>query len=233
MLWLLVLSSLFLSHPFSVEIDKQNVFDIIGKQNHVVVHFWADGCKHCLAFAPEWNEFVRMYHPVEGIVMATILCDKMASLCTAFDGSGTPAVEYFAPRERKGAIYGGVKEALPLVKWIRELTSLDPYTSPGSLLFASPKEISDLTANGWVLVVADNPRQEFFNHTEIRGIEGKREVTVRALSSVNFEKDISKYCGEKLNCIVLAKGEEQIVYEGEVERKAVLAFIDGHVPLDL
>jgi thiol-disulfide isomerase/thioredoxin len=233
MLAFLLLSSLFLSHPFSVTIDKQNVFEIIGKQNHVIVHFWADGCKHCLAFAPEWNEFVRMYHPVEGIVMATILCDKMGSLCTAFDGSGTPAVEYFAPRERKGTLYGGTKETLPLVKWVRELTSLDPYTSPGSLVFASPNEITDLAAGGWALVVADNPRDEFYNHTEIRGVEDKREVAVRALNNVNFEKERSKYCEDKLTCIVLVKGETRFSYDGAIERKAILEFIDAHIPPDL
>jgi thiol-disulfide isomerase/thioredoxin len=235
MFGLLVLSLLLLSHPFSVVINKQNVFEIIGKQNHVIVHFWADGCRHCMAFAPHWNDFVRMYHPVNGIVTATIHCDRFASLCTAFDGSGTPAVQYFAPRERKGALYGGAKEIVPLVKWVRDLTSLDPYTSPGSLLFAPPNEVSDLSnEGGWALIVVDNPRNQFYNHTELRTLESRPELPLRAISNVDYEKDVPRYCGQKgVNCITLTNGKESFVYDGEIEPGAILAFIDAHVGPEL
>jgi hypothetical protein len=138
-----------------------------------------------------------------------------------------------APRERKGTLFGGGKEIVPLVKWVRELTSLDPCTSPGSLLFARPSEISDLTSKGWTLVIADNPRHKFYNHTEIRTVEDKREVPVRALSNVNFQKEVSPYCGEKANCIVLANGNEQFPFDGEIEGKVILDFIDAHVSREL
>jgi hypothetical protein len=39
MLALLLSSVLLVSHPFSLELTMQNVFDYISKARHVVVHF--------------------------------------------------------------------------------------------------------------------------------------------------------------------------------------------------
>jgi hypothetical protein len=75
--------------------------------------------------------------------------------------------------------------------------------------------------------------QPFYNHTEIRAVEDKREVAVRALNTAKFESDVAKYCGGKKNCIALAKGTSVFAFDGEIERKAILGFIDTHVPREL
>ena len=222
---------LFISHPFSVEINKKNVFDIISHENDVFVHFWAEGCKHCMAFAPEWNELVRIYHNVEGVVLATINCDRCPSLCAAFDGTSTPGVQHFAPKERKGEQFGGERTVLALAKWVKKNSGKDPFTKPHSLLFVSPKEIEADIQENWILLTIDNPRKQSYNHTEIRKCEEVRDdVLVRALSNKHFPKEAENFCNGKEHCIVLTNGKDKFEYQGEIESRLLLDFIDFHFP---
>lgn len=234
MLYLALLFSIFLWHPFSHKITKENVFDVIGKTEWVIVHFFADGCKHCGEFEPVWNEVSRMYKPVDGIKLATINCDRWNQLCVMFDGTSTPGVQVFAPRERRGQVFGGKRETLPLVKWIRNHTGIDPFTKPGSLLFASPEDIAETQKENWVLVATDNPRKLFYNHTALRDCEDDRFLQLRALSNVQYPEKTKELCGaDTNNCLVLTNGKQTFKYEGQIDTDALLDFIAQHISDDL
>ena len=229
-----LLFSLFLSHPFSTRIDKEHVFDVIGKEKHVLVHFYADSCAHCAKFEHAWNELARMYRPLDNFVTATINCDRWNSLCVMFDGSSTPTIEYFAPHEKNGQAYGGEREVLPLVKWVKKMADVTPFTKPGSLLFVTPSEIEELEKESWVLIVADDPRNQHYNHTELRNCEGQRMIELRALSSTHWPKEVENACGTGIDhCIVLTDGKRKFLYEGDVETDKILTFFDSHVSPDL
>jgi thiol-disulfide isomerase/thioredoxin len=231
---LLLFSLLAFLHPYSELITKQNVFDYIGKLQHIFIHFYSDNCKHCLAVAPEWDELVRMYRPVPGIVMGVVNCDTAQALCVSLEGSSTPTILHFAPRQRNGVAYGGVKDVLHMTKWVRNITSLDPYTKPGSLIFTNPEEVSALTADGsWAFIVVDNPRKQFYNQTEIRKCEDQRSVAFRALSNAQFAVDAARLCKGELNCAVLTDGNEAHEYGGAIDAGSILAFLDDRIPRDL
>jgi hypothetical protein len=175
-----------------------------------------------------------MYRPVSGIVLGVVNCDTSNSLCVSLDGSTTPAILYFAPHRRNGISFGGAKDVLHIAKWIRELTSLDPYTKPGSLLFTAPDEIESIVAdNKWVFVVVDNPRKHSFNHTEIRKCEGERSVEIRAISNVQFVSEGARLCRGGQSCAVLVGAGETVVYDGEATAERILAFVDDRVPREL
>ena len=228
-----LLFSLLLSHPFSTRINKEHVFDVIGKDKHVLVHFYADGCQHCGKFEPVWNEIARMYKPLPNFETATINCDRWNSLCVMFEGASTPTVQYFPPKERHGQAYGGEKEVMPLVKWIKRMTNVVPFTTPNSLLFASPAEIEETEKESWVFVVADDPRKQLFNHTVLRSCEQERLVELRAMSNTHFPKEAAELCGGETSCMVLTDGKQRIRYDGDVSADKILEFFDAHVAPDL
>lgn len=230
------LSVLFLltsseQHPYSVEITKDNVFDIIGKKEHVYVHFFAEGCRHCAKMAPEWNELVRIYHPVQNVIMATINCDRWSSLCFSFDGTSTPSVQHFGPRERKGVQYGGERTIIPMTKWVISTSEEKPYTKPNSLLYArSIDEIKNIIKDGQVLLVVDDQKTHFYNQTEIRQCEGQSEAKVIAISKDTYPNESAAYCGsnDTNNCIVLLNKDEVFKYDGPIEYTKILDFVDEH-----
>lgn len=218
------------AHPLSVEITKENVFDIIGKTKHVYVHFFSKGCRHCAKMAPEWNELVRIYHPIDEVVLATINCDRWSNLCFSFDGTSTPSIQHFSPRERKGVQYGGDKTLIPMSKWIIETSSAKPYVKPKSLLYA--KTIDEINAslkeNGQVLIVVDDPRHQIYNQTEIREAEGATPAHIFAISKSSYPQEAELYCEKDEHCIVLINGNETIIYDGPIESSKILDFIDEH-----
>lgn len=223
------------AHPYSVEITKDNVFDIIGKKEHVYVHFFAEGCRHCAKMQPEWNELVRIYHPVQNVIMATVNCDRWSSVCFSFDGTSTPSVKHFKPRERQGVQYGGERTIIPMTKWVISTSEEKPYTKPNSLLYArSIDEINGIAKEGQVLLIVDDPKTHFYNQTEIRQCEGESQAKILAISKNDHPKEAEKYCGKSDvdNCVVLLNGEETIKYEGPIEYSKILDFIDAHPPKD-
>jgi hypothetical protein len=154
----------------------------------------------------------------------------------ALDGISTPSVQYFAPRHRTGVTFAGEREVLPLAKWVREKTGLDPYTKPNSVLFASPDEVADLTGAGRpVVVVVDNPRKQALNHTILRHCEAQRgEIPFRAISSEHFQSEVNRYCpNEKRSCVVVTDGKQAFEYTGDIDEDALLTFIDIHAPSEL
>lgn len=226
MIGLILLSLLGIDHPYSVEINKENVFEIISKLNHVIVHFYSDWCPHCAKMAPAWNEISRMYYPVEDVVMAQINCDSCKSLCSAFDGTSTPNIQYFAPKERKPIMYGGEKEVLPMARWIKQQTGKIPFTKPGNLLYNQKEELQERTKNGWVLIVVDNARNQYYNHTNIRNCEEDRDIPIRAFDPSLDPKFTSDLCGTEEHCILLLKDAEKHEYKGEIDTEEILTFID-------
>jgi thiol-disulfide isomerase/thioredoxin len=230
-----LLSLLFLAHPFSIELEKNNVDTIVGQPNHLFIHFYTDGCPHCKKMAPEWNDLVRMYRPLPGFVMAAIDCGRLHAICESLEGTTTPSVRYFPPGQKVGVMFTGDREVGPLTEWVRNLTNADPYTAPGSLLFVPPSDIDALTnEGGWVLVAVDNHQVRFYNQTEIRSCEDHREIQFRALSNVNYRKEAIHFCrNDSGNCIFLTNGEETFTFEGEVDAQEIAAFLDNNLPTEL
>ncbi|KAH0790086.1 putative protein disulfide isomerase [Histomonas meleagridis] len=219
------------SHPYSVEINKENVFDIIGKEKHVFVHFFSEGCKFCLKAQPEWNELVRIYYPIKDIVFATINCDRWRSLCSAFDGTSTPNFQYFAPHQRSGSAFGGEAEVVSFARWVKQMTSILPYTKPHTLMFTNPKEINDLKEEGYVFTVLDDPKTQFYNHSVFRKVENQFDIPFRSLSPKEYPEESKAFC-DSPHCVVLLYKNEKYTYNGEIEIQNVMDFIDSHIPED-
>jgi thiol-disulfide isomerase/thioredoxin len=236
MLAVVLLALLLLSHPFSIQLDKQNTYNYVGKSNHLFVHFYTDGCRHCARLAPHWNELVRMYHPVEGISMATLGCDRFSSLCIELDGTSTPGIQYFRPNEKVGITFDGERELGPLLEWVQNLTSFVPFAKPNCLLFAKPDEVAALTKDGgWAFVVVDSPVEPAFNHSEFRACETERpEIAFRAVSNVHFQSEADRLChNDGKRCAFLSNGKDVVMYNDEIAADPLFAFLDVHVPSDL
>lgn len=224
-------------HPYSVELDKDNLFQYIGTNKSVFVHFYADLCQHCIKAAPEWNEIVRMYRPLAKHVFATVDCDRHKGICATLESASTPGFHHYAPHSRRGAPFAGERNVVHFAKWIREETGDLPYSRPGTLMFAREgddlSEIRDFAARGYAFAVVDSPRQPRYNHTALRNVEAVRDdVMFRAVRSGT--SDAATLCGgsEKQNCMVLIAGNRTIEYSGEVDEDRLFDFLELNVADD-
>jgi len=214
-----------LGHPFSTPISKENLFSYIGSVKHVILHFYAPDCPHCEELAPEWNEVTRIYRPNDNIVFAVVNCDRWRSICSSLDGSATPTIQYFPPRERRGVAYGGSHDVISIVKWIKANTGIMPFTKPGSMVYTTPKELKYLTESKSVFLAIDDSKSHFYNQTEIRQAESLVSSEFRALSPSDYPKESSQYCSD-IPCLVFLQGDKKTLYNGPVNHTAVASFVE-------
>ncbi|EAY18645.1 Thioredoxin family protein [Trichomonas vaginalis G3] len=216
------------THPFSEVLTKENMYTIIGQKKPAIIHFYAPDCPHCAEFSPVWNEVTRMYNPFTNITFATVNCDRYKSVCTAFDGSSTPTTQFFAPHSKMGQRFGG-KDVVGLTKFVKNNANMLPYTSPNHLAYAKPNEVEKILKENPVFLVFDTHRNCHYNQTEIRLVEEKRDVDIRAIDPVENPKEVKKYCGSTEPCMVLLQGNNKIKYEGPATSADILAFFDEKV----
>lgn len=221
-----MLCFLMFKHPFSKEITRDNVMDIIGKDRPVLAHFFSEGCKHCEKMAPEWNEMTRIYHGHTDVDLAVVDCSRFKSICANFESSSTPSVKYFAPHDKTGELYGGKFELIPMVKWVKGLTSFMPLASPGKLLFVSPEEIEEQKRKSPIFLVADDPIKSALNHTILREGENHPAVLFRA---INIHKYPNVLEGTTMSLLL---DDQVIPYKGEVDIDDIYKFIDEHIHTD-
>jgi thiol-disulfide isomerase/thioredoxin len=230
-----LLSLLFLAHPFSVELERNNVDSIVGQSSHLFIHFYTDGCPHCKKMAPVWNDVVRMYRPLSGFVFAAIDCGRLHGICETLEGTTTPSVRYFAPGQKTGTMFEGERELEPLLEFVKNFTKTEPYTASGSVMFVPPGEIDTITSEGgWVFVVVDNHKERYYDHGEIKKCEELREIQFRAVSNVDYRKEASRLCrNSEGRCIFLTNGEETVQYGEEVNVEKIGAFLESSLPPEL
>jgi hypothetical protein len=167
--------------------------------------------------------------------MAAIDCGRLHGICESLEGTTTPSVRYFPPNQKTGVLYTGERVLIPLAEWVLNVTTIEPYTAPGSVLFVPPSEIDAITAEGgWAFVVVDDHRARFSDHNEIRNCEERYEIQFRALSNVDYRKEASRYCrNDSNNCIFLTNGEQTFDFSGDVNSQEIAAFLDANLPADL
>ncbi|OHT00980.1 Thioredoxin family protein [Tritrichomonas foetus] len=215
-------------HPYSVEITKDNLDDIIGKSKHVFIHFYSEGCRHCIKMAPEWNEVVRIYHPVTEIVMATINCDRWSSICYNLEGTSTPSIQHFAPGKKKGVQYKGAKTFEPIQKFVAEKTSIQPLIPQNCLIFVTPEELNQALSEGPALVIVDNHKSMNYDHPQIRACENQTDIPILALSQPFYPKESENICQGADHCILYVDDGKKVPFTKTVETNALLDFIDSN-----
>ena len=193
----------YILHPYSVSINKENLYNFIGSNKHTFLHFYSPDCPHCEKLQPIWNELTKIYKPLDNITFATVNCDRWKSICSSFDGLATPTVQYFAPKQRKGISYGGQHEIINFVKWIKSNSNIIPYTKPGSIIYSTPNEINELIDQKWILLAIDDPKNNFLNHSEILNIEKNINIDIRAISYLQFSEFTFKYSENKSILLLL------------------------------
>lgn len=229
-----------IKHPYSLELDKNNIFQYVGTNQSVFIHFYADLCQHCIKIAPEWNEVVRIYKPLGKYIFATVDCDRSKSICSTLDSTSTPDFQYFQPHSRRGDHYGGERNIIHFVKWIKGVTGDIPYNKPWMLLFIKEgdhlKEINDflIKENKYVFTVVDSPRKPYYNHTVFRNVETFRDDIVFRAVSIEADEGM-KICGstEKRNCMVLLHEDQKVEYNGDVNEDKIFDFLDLNVKDEL
>ena len=221
------------SHPFSVQMNKQNMNQIIGQKYPAVVHFYAPECKHCAELAPVWNEISRMYYIFDNITFSTVNCDKYPSICSGFDSSTTPTIRYFEPYQKRGIPFSGERSTVGFAKWIRSNFKSNPYTAPNHLTYTTKELITNRLEQNAVLVVVDSHKKSHYNQMEIRLCEEMRNIDIFAIDPIDFPNDANEFChGEKF-CIVFSQGKDRIRYSGEINSTDLLHFIDSNIAEDL
>ena len=225
--------ALSFKHPFSVQINKNNMFEIIGNKKPVFVHFYSPDCPHCVDFAPVWNELSRMYNIFDNITFATVNCDRYRSICSQFDGTSTPTTKFFAARSKEGERFGGESSIIGFAKFVRRNLGFNPYTAPHHLCYAKSGEVEKLLEKNAVLVVVDNHKKSTFNQTEIRECEEKRNVDIRAFDPVDNAKEAVKYCPDGKPCITLLQDDKTYKYEGKINKTEIIKFLDENIAEEL
>ena len=220
-------------HPFSTQINKNNMIELIGNKKAAVIHFYAPECPHCSDFAPKWNELSRMYHIFDNVTFGTVNCDRYRSICSQFDGSATPTTKFYPPHDKLGQTFAGDASVIGFAKWLRNHMGFNPYTPPNHLCYAKTGEIDTLLKKNSVFVVVDSHKKNSFNQTEIRQCEEKRNIDIRALDPNDQQEEAKKYCPDLKPCMVLLQNENTYKYNGEVTKEAILEFFDQNIGEDL
>ena len=105
----------------TVELNKSNFEDVVGKNDVVIVDFWASWCGPCKSFAPVF-EAASEQHP--DIVFGKVNADSEQELAAAFSIRSIPFVMLF----REKVVLFAQAGALPaqgLESVIRQARALD------------------------------------------------------------------------------------------------------------
>ena len=105
-----------------VSLNNKNFFDIVGKDEHVFVKFFAPWCGHCKRLAPEYEKLSDALASNKQVVIAEIDCDNSDNkdVCGKYGVSGYPTLKFFRRGSTEPDDYNGARSLDDLKKFVEE-----------------------------------------------------------------------------------------------------------------
>jgi protein disulfide-isomerase A1 len=103
--------------PVRVVVGK-NFNDIVGKDDDVLLEFYAPWCGHCKALEPKYKELAEELKSVKGLVIAK--CDATANEVDGIHIQGFPTIKFFKKNSKTPADYEGEREIEGFKKYLLE-----------------------------------------------------------------------------------------------------------------
>lgn len=103
--------------PVKVVVGK-NFHDIVGKDDDVLLEFYAPWCGHCKALEPKYIELATELKDVKGLVIAK--CDATQNEIDGINIAGFPTIKFFPKGSTEGKEYEGEREVEGFKKYLEE-----------------------------------------------------------------------------------------------------------------
>ena len=103
--------------PVKVVVGK-NFDDVVGKDDDVLLEFYAPWCGHCKALEPKYKELAEELKNVKGLVIAK--CDATANEVDGIHIQGFPTIKFFKKGSKTPVEYEGEREIEGFKKYLLE-----------------------------------------------------------------------------------------------------------------
>ena len=103
--------------PVRVVVGK-NFKDIVGKEDDVLLEFYAPWCGHCKSLEPKYKELAEELKSVKGLVIAK--CDSTANEIDGIHIQGFPTIKFFKKGSTTAVEYEGEREIDGFKKYLAE-----------------------------------------------------------------------------------------------------------------
>lgn len=96
----------------------KNFHDIVGKDDDVLLEFYAPWCGHCKALEPKYEELATELKDVKGLIIAK--CDSTQNEIDGINIAGFPTIKFFPKGSSEGKEYEGEREVDGFKKYLEE-----------------------------------------------------------------------------------------------------------------
>jgi protein disulfide-isomerase A1 len=103
--------------PVKVVVGK-NFKDVVGKEDDVLLEFYAPWCGHCKSLEPKYKELAEELKNVKGLVLAK--CDATANEVDGIHIQGFPTIKFFKKGSSTPTEYEGEREIEGFKKYLLE-----------------------------------------------------------------------------------------------------------------
>ncbi|GBG86292.1 hypothetical protein CBR_g41286 [Chara braunii] len=114
--------------------------EVVGKDQHVFVKFYAPWCGHCKRLAPDWDMLGTAFKKVGSVAIAKVDCDAHKDLCSRFSISGYPTLKFFPKGSLTPQDYQGGRTPDDLIEFVNREAGTNARTSkpPSNVVVLTP-----------------------------------------------------------------------------------------------
>jgi protein disulfide-isomerase A1 len=175
-----------------IVLTDQNFDEVIAKNDHLLVEFYAPWCGHCKKLAPEFAKAAETLR-ADNLYIAKLDATEQKEVAKRFDISGYPTLKFFIKGQPMD--YEGGRTASEIVSWIRK------KTGPASKEYKSVSEVEAFqTANDVAIVFFGDASSSLFN---------VYETTAKGYDDVTFGHCSSEECRTHFN----AKQDSVVIFK--------------------
>jgi protein disulfide-isomerase A6 len=136
------------------DLTPDNFDELVGKEKHALVEFYAPWCGHCKSLVPEYLALGKAVQKSasKDVLIAKVNADKHNSLGSRFGVSGFPTIKYFKAGSQTAEDYEGGRTADAFVKFLND------KAGTGIFIPKEPTFVKVLTAANFDDIVKDTTK---------------------------------------------------------------------------
>lgn len=200
-----------------VVLTGETFADFVSENPLALVEFYAPWCGHCKNLAPEYEKAAAILKE-ENVALAKVDCTNNQELCAGFEIAGYPTLKIFRG-EDKFSDYRGGRTVDTIVKYMQ-------MQNTPLITEVSSKNLDDFLSGGtdFAAVAFLDKKQEDELKTFNKIAESFRE---RIRSGISTDKKLAaKYGVKSPSLIMLKRGEEPAIFDGEFAPEELAKFFN-------
>ncbi|XP_057963347.1 probable protein disulfide-isomerase A6 [Malania oleifera] len=129
-----------------VVLTEENFHEEVGKDRGALVEFYAPWCGHCKKLAPEYEKLGASFKKAKSILIGKVDCDEHKGLCSKYDVSGYPTIQWFPKGSLEPKKYEGARTAEALTDFANTEggTNVKIATIPSSVQVLTPENFDEV-----------------------------------------------------------------------------------------